>query len=413
MLAGYSLTAKPAMTTGKPLRQPAGTGRRPLLLLFADTGGGHRASAVAVAAAIAARHGDRYECVLSRPFDEQAPSVVGRAVNSYAPLIRRAPWAWGAAWWATDNRPAVMALRGGFLRFVEPGLRRLMEQVRPAAVVSFHPLLNHVSARVVAGLDRPRPPVITVVTDLVDIHASWTCTGVDAVVTPSPGGLDHCRRAGIAADRCFDLGLPVANGFTAPRLDPAERRALRLRLGLEPDAFTVLVSGGGEGSGGLHRRVRALLRQRLDLQLVVICGRNATLRSRLEALPAPRPGRLSVRGFVDNMPEWLRSADVAVTKAGPATIAEAHCAGTPMLLTSYVPGQERGNVGFVVATGTGRWVPGRRELVDAVRELSTPGSPALAAMRDALAHAARPAAARRIADLICELAEGGVEAARA
>jgi UDP-N-acetylglucosamine:LPS N-acetylglucosamine transferase len=118
-----------------------------------------------------------------------------------------------------------------------------------------------------------------------------------------------------------------------------------------------------------------------------------------------------VLGFVDNMAEWLRAADVAITKAGPGTIAEAMACGTPMLLTSYVPGQERGNVSFVVDTGSGRWVPGIRAMVDAVRELRLPGSPALAAMRAELAHAARPAAAVRIADLVCALAERGVASA--
>ena len=49
-----------------------------------------------------------------------------------------------------------------------------------------------------------------------------------------------------------------------------------------------------------------------------------------------------------------------VTKAGPGIIAEAACCGTPLLLTSHLPGQERGNAGLVAAAGAGRSAHGVR-----------------------------------------------------
>jgi 1,2-diacylglycerol 3-beta-galactosyltransferase len=377
---------------------------RPLLLLFADTGGGHRASASAVAQEVALRHAQRFAAVLHDPVAEMAPHPLATLADLYSPLLRWAPWAWGTLWHATDNRLAVRALSGSVLRLVEPGLRATLDRIQPAAVVSFHPLLNHPAAHVLRQRDGPHLPLITVVTDLVDVHASWTCTEADAVVTASPGGLDHCRRAGIPADRCLDLGLPVSEAFCGPSAGADERRELRARLGLDRDRFTVLLTGGGAGSGGLLRRARALLRSRLPLQLVAICGRNQRLVERLTGLPATPPSTLVVEGFVSNMAEWMRAADVVVTKAGPGTIAEAQCAGTPLLLTSYVPGQERGNVALVVSTGTGRYVPRVADMVDTIAELARPGNAALTAMHAALAHAARPQAAARIADLVCALA---------
>lgn len=378
--------------------------RRALLLLHADTGGGHRAAAEAVAAAVARRHGDRFHAVLLDPFAEVAPRALGRLVRMYAPLTRRAPWAWGAMWHATDSDTAVRALRATFGPLLEPGLRRAVTAADPAAVVSFHPLLNHSTRRALdtlhAGAAGHRVPLATVVTDLVDVHAAWTCPDVDLLVVPSAGGLDHCRRAGVAADRCTALGLPIGDAFA----HTTDRRATRLRLGLAPDRFTVLVTGGGEGAGGMLRRTLALAASGLDIQVAVVCGRNDRLRERLEAVTPVAPTTLTVQGFVGDMADRMAAADVVVTKAGPGTIAEALCAGTPLLLTSYLPGQERGNVGWVVDTGTGRWVPRVRDLLDAVAELSAPDSPALAAMREELAHVARPAAADRIADLLADLA---------
>ena len=385
--------------TGPPATPAAAP--KHLLFLVADTGGGHRASAEAVARRLATTYPGHFATHILDPFVHAAPRLVGRVVGLYSPITRYTPWLWGALYHATNSRTAVAALRGSALRLVEPGLTEVIATLRPELVVSFHPLLNHVAARALQRLEGPRIPLATVITDLVDVHAAWTCASVDAVVTSSPGGLDRARRAGVPADRCFDLGLPVDDTFASPAPAGSARRSLRQRLGLAPDRFVVLLSGGGEGSGGLARRAHALLDAGLDLDVVVICGRNARARTELESLG---DRRLRVLGFVTNMAEWMRACDLMISKAGPGAIAEALCSRAPLLLTSFVPGQERGNVDFVVDTGAGRYVPRLRDMVDAVAELSQPGSPSLAAMREALRHAARPQATAQIADLVVRLA---------
>jgi 1,2-diacylglycerol 3-beta-galactosyltransferase len=381
----------------RPASQP-----RTVLLLLADTGGGHRASAEAVAGELV-RLPEAPTPYLLDPFAHASPRTVGWTVGLYSPLIRHLPPLWGALYHASNSRAAVSALRVTALRLLEPGLGELIDALSPAAVVSFHPLVNHAAARVLRRRPGTPIPLITVITDLVDVHSAWICEDADAVVTPSAAALNRIRLAGIDADRCFDLGLPVDESFTASPLGAAERRELRRRLGLDPVRRTVLLTGGGEGSGGLLRRARALCAAGLDIQLVVICGRNTAVRERLATLEPVAPTRLHVEGFVPNMAEWMRASDLLISKAGPATITEALCAGVPLLLTSHLPGQERGNVDLVVAVGAGRHVPGDAALVDAVAELVRPGSTALLTMRDALLGIARPHASAATARLIALL----------
>jgi len=374
-----------------------------LLFLIADTGGGHRASATAVSRQLADAHPGEYEIRIVDPFAESAPRLLARTAGLYAPITQRMRWLWGGLYYATNSRAAVSVLRRSALRLVEPGIARLVRTWKPAALVSFHPLLNHSAARVAAQV-QPRVPVVTVITDLVDVHAAWACRDVDAVVTPSPGGFERCRRAGIPADRCHQAGPAVGEAFRRPPPKLAERAALRQHLGLDPKAFIVLVCGGADGSGDIPRRARALAAAPLDLQLAVICGRNARAREELEGLRDHRGNRVAVLGFADDMADWMRVSDVVVTKAGPGTIAEALCCGVPLLLSWYLPGQERGNVEWVVDIGAGRYVPHVEQLVDAVAELSMPGSQSLAAMRRAVRKAARPDATREIADIIAGVA---------
>ncbi|MBV8195642.1 MAG: hypothetical protein JOY80_08950 [Candidatus Dormibacteraeota bacterium] len=372
-----------------------------LLFLIADTGGGHRAAATAVARHLEAASPGAYDVTLLDPFAAARPAV-GRAAELYGPLTRHASWGWGALYHLTNSRTVVAVLNASVLRMVDGAITRACAESL-AAIVSFHPLLNEAAVRAAREM-KPRPSVVTVITDLVDVHASWASAGVDAVVVPSPGGWDRCRRAGIPAGRCHDLGLAVDPSFARPLPTEAERVVLRNRLGLAPGRFVVLVCGGADGSGGIARRAEALAGAGLDIDLAVICGHNERARHRLVGLRDRRGRRVLAHGFVDNMADWMRASDVVATKAGPGTIAEALCCGLPLLLTSYLPGQERGNVEWVVDTGAGRFVPRASQLVDAVAEISTPGSPTLRSMRAVVHELARPDATARIAALIDRLA---------
>jgi len=71
-----------------------------------------------------------------------------------------------------------------------------------------------------------------------------------------------------------------------------------------------------------------------------------------------RVGKVNVigLGFVNNMAEYMVAADILITKAGPGTIAEAASVGLPVMLTSYLPGQEEGNVDFVVENKFGAFI---------------------------------------------------------
>lgn len=179
--------------------------------------------------------------------------------------------------------------------------------------------------------------------------------------------------------------------------------------------------------GPLRHVVRAIARTSMDrADIVVITGRNRALyealsrHSRLSAPPASdaslpispsaqerrqrRLGRgggawhspIRIEGFVDNMEVWMRAADVLVTKAGPNSVAEALVAGLPLVLYTALPGQEEGNVTYVVENGVGIWAPIPRQAARAVARLldDTTTRVTMAARSRALA---KPWAAEQIA----------------
>jgi 1,2-diacylglycerol 3-beta-galactosyltransferase len=149
--------------------------------------------------------------------------------------------------------------------------------------------------------------------------------------------------------------------------------------------------------GPLEQVARAIDRARLPAALMIIAGRNALLRERLESRSWSLPAR--VYGFVREMPDFMQAADVLITKAGPGTITEALNTGLPMILYSRLPGQEEGNVDYVTENGAGVWAP-EPEAVVAVLQNWIDDPAQRQQYVQACRRLARPQAARQIARIL-------------
>jgi 1,2-diacylglycerol 3-beta-galactosyltransferase len=329
-----------------------------ILFLISDTGGGHRAAAVAIEAALKAlRPG--VACETKDALVLAAAWPVNRAPAMYAWGMRSGRWIWGssfhllngprrARWFAAISYPTIR--------------RKLVALIRASgadAVVSTHPLLTH-AAEWATREALPKASFTIVVTDLVTGHASWYWRGADRLCLPTAEALERAAACGVPRERMVLTGQPLHPKCVAA---VGERDALRARFGWKEP--TVLLVGGGDGMGNLGARVRALADARVPARLAVVCGRNEELRRELAAVSWPIP--VEVHGFVANLHEMNAAADVLVTKGGPGSVIEGCVARLPILIYDYLPGQEVGNVRLVEDHGVGRYVPRPEDLPAAVR----------------------------------------------
>jgi 1,2-diacylglycerol 3-beta-galactosyltransferase len=192
------------------------------------------------------------------------------------------------------------------------------------------------------------------------------------------------------------VGQPVTLRYCAPAGD---KKALRKKLGWEQNKTIILLVGGGEGMGPLGKTARTIATSGLDVALAIVCGRNQRLKEHLESLDWPVP--VHIYGFTHDLPDFMRAADVLVTKAGPGTIAESLNAGLPMILYARLPGQEDGNVSFVVEEEVGVWAPQPNRVVHTLTEWVQ--KPEIRSQyAENCRHTARPDAAWQIARAIGE-----------
>jgi 1,2-diacylglycerol 3-beta-galactosyltransferase len=188
-------------------------------------------------------------------------------------------------------------------------------------------------------------------------------------------------------------GLPVHPRFAKALTDKATARA---QLGWDPELPAILVVGGGEGMGPIFKTVRAIDSRHMKCQLAVIAGRNQALQDRLFENDWNQP--TYIYGFVTDMPRLMAAADILVTKAGPATISEACIAGLPMILYDAIPGQETGNVDYVVENHAGVFAPSPRAVAESVEVWLAGGRDGLERRSHNARRIARPNAVWEIAD---------------
>src|SRR5207247_6018160 len=255
---------------------PGGAATR-LLILFSDTGGGHRAAARALTDALKLFDPT---CVVTvaDPLMAQGPAVVRRLASLYSPMIQRSRVAWGAVYHSSNTKPTFAAIRAVFGRGVRKVTVELIKKHDPDVLLSVHPLLNHMTYQAIQKCGRPRA-LMTVITDLVDFHRGWTFSQADLVVAPTEDARKVALRRRVPADRVKLLGLPVDLRFPPPA--PGEKEALRRRFGRAEPRFTVLVMGGAAGVGHVAAQVRELSEEVNAWQLIVVCGRNEKLRRRV------------------------------------------------------------------------------------------------------------------------------------
>jgi len=323
--------------------------RKPrILFLFSDTGGGHRSASEAVIEALKMEYPNRFDWEMVDIFKDYAPLPLNRMPDWY-PYMVMAPNLWGASFKMTDGRVRARAITTTMWPVAARTARNIINNHPSDLVVSVHPLAV---SWILRALGQSRPPFVTVVTDMVTTHSFWYDNRSDVILVPTQKAKRKAINNGIDPERIKVVGQPIARKYCAPLGDKA---ALREKLGWPKDKFMVLAVGGGDGMGPLGQTARAISDSGLDLGIAIVAGRNERLKKSLESTHWKTPA--FIYGFTKELPDFMRAADVLVTKAGPGTIAEAMNAQLPIIMYARLPGQEDGNVSYTVEEGAGVWAP--------------------------------------------------------
>jgi len=300
-----------------------------IVLVYIDSGGGHRAAAQALTEVIAeqSRGWDVQMICIQDMLDsiDFIRKYTGVPFQEIYNIMLRRGWTLGSG----QIIPFMHLLIRLFHRSEVEVLERRWAELRPDAVVSMIP---HYNRALREALERARPgtPFITLLTDIADYPPHFWIEAVDQhVICGSERAALQASELGIPIDRI----LRVSGMVLHPRFYTSatqDRRSERRTLGLDPARPTGIVLFGGEGSGEMLKIARALNDGTTGIQLIFLCGRNEAVAAQPGAIDWQIP--VSAIGFTRNVPRYMELADFFIGKPGPGCISEALAKRLPVIV---------------------------------------------------------------------------------
>jgi processive 1,2-diacylglycerol beta-glucosyltransferase len=330
-----------------------------IAILYASEGTGHRIAAENLRDRFLQLNPEGH--VLCRDILEYIPSWLHWFVSyGYLFMARSAPWAWGWFYWGSDKKSfesKSFDIAHDFLcRLYLPRVERDISAAGAEAVFFTH----YFGAANLARRNAANFPTFYVGTDFIT-HRFQRSADFCYSFTASPDAVAQYHTDNI--ENVCDCGIPIAPKFSAL----PSKMAARAKLGITADRKVVLVSGGGIGAGSVEKAV-ASLAGRKEWLTVVICGSNKKLQNSISRRYKTLEN-IRTEGFVSDMEDYYRAADLGIMKPGGLSLSEALASGLPLLLMDPIPGQEQLNMDYVCAHGAAIVLKDARMAADKASEL--------------------------------------------
>lgn len=304
-----------------------------VLLLSAPIGSGHRMAAEAIKEELETYPG--VEVVHGNIFSF-FPKILGDTfLAEYLWILKVCPWlyqmtyAWGdkesgSLWLKNLINRLLLFLGSNYLNKVKPDIV-LATHATPAGIMSFY---------------KEKHPEIflgVVVTDFT-VHKWWICKNVDAYFVADERLAKKFPKGSVI--KAF--GIPIRKAFAGEAL-----KDYRADFNWSDQEKVCLIMGGGEGLLPMEEIISSLNNNRPEnLHVVCICGNNQKLQKQLDAKFA-QDDKVDIIGFTDEVPKYMKAADIIVTKAGGLTSSEVLASDLDFLIYKPLPGQELNNAAFL------------------------------------------------------------------
>lgn len=343
--------------------------KKRILVIYETAGGGHLSNARAIETACKLKYPDS-EIVLMHVSVAAKSQRVAALYDGYNRLLKFDPRIVKYGYTILNSINAEKLVLP-FMPKVTRNLEDAFYEIKPDVIVSVFGMVNYAVWDVLKNLGwAHHVPYLIFVTDMTtSFLRSWVHPEADMMIAMLPETKQQLVAYGMPEERIRVLnGLPVNPNFLQA---PKPKLEARRELGMALDRFTVLITMGGVANKNTIRFTKELASSGLPLQVIVVCGRNASLKRKMDRLAANSRVPIKVLGFTDKMPLLMDATDLAISKPGPGTIAELVHKEIPMLIDDIfdpMP-QERGNLDFVIAKGIGLAITRDQSVAAMVREL--------------------------------------------
>lgn len=273
-----------------------------------------------------------------------------------------------------------------------------MAELKPDLVVSTHWATNYYARHI------ENMPLTVMYCPDAEMNPLF-CYPCDLALVPTKSGYEKARKK--YKKRFNDDNLKFIDPIIREEAFSVsdDRGALRRRLGLDENKFTVILAEGGYGVGKMQEICEAILARDLPVTLIPVCGKNEELFKELSAIR--HKGRCDFKplGFTDKIFDYIAASDIFCGKSGANIFWEVAFFGVPQIVTHYATNIEK-KIGefFIDEVGSAEKIFNPEKVADKIEEyVDDPAKlePFRRAAETRLRKSGAEKASRYIFDLLC------------
>lgn len=342
--------------------------RETIGFFYLKTGGGHASGAKSLKDKITSLY-PNVNCVMYNPFEKKAFLSSLFFEKGYFITSNYLSLCYLLFYRLTSHKIVLKFSRFAYRTFFLRRFVRFLKKERITRVVCLHEILIAHLREAIDIVD-PSIKLITIVMDPFTAHPVWFFEkNTHLVVFSSKLEKEAIEKYQFDKNNVHKFSLMLSEKFDKP-YSIEEKRKIREDFGIPLDSKVVLIAGGGEGLRNALRLVLIFIRRKFKGHVLVVCGKNKKLKRLIDMTVAHyKASNVKVFGFVSFMPELMNIADCVISKSGPATIMETLSLQKPLILSSYVRGQELGNMLFVKLNKVGYYLPSSYDAVLKTEEI--------------------------------------------
>ena len=191
--------------------------------------------------------------------------------------------------------------------------------------------------------------ILTVLTDYKS-HEIWTRNfkNEDGLIVGNEIIKNELIEEGLDKNKIYPFGIPLSEKFKSA----LNKEETYKRYNLKKDMLTISFLNGSVGSANSYDYLKSLLKKRYNVQIIMFCGKNETLRNKcLKLIEEKKYKNIIVLPFTNDVNNLLNISDLVITKPGGLSTTECLELKKPMMLIPGNGGPETYNAKFLVLNG--------------------------------------------------------------
>ena len=188
--------------------------------------------------------------------------------------------------------------------------------------------------------------IITIITDYSS-NCMWLQNHKyeDYIVVSNEIVKQEVLKFGVDEKKICPFGIPLSSKFKITD----DKEKIKLKYNIKNNKPIILFFGGGSiGSSFTYNYLKAILKLKLDINIIFVAGKNVELQNKVNDLVMKEnTPNITVLGFTNDVSNLLNIATLVITKPGGLSVTEALEMKTPMILIPGNGGQENYNANFV------------------------------------------------------------------